>query len=726
MNKRNNLLLGTALGMSLVVGSYQANAFQDTAARAEEKVSFEEIVVTIRKKEETIHETPIALSVFNADDLSKGNIDDIFDIGKHVPNLSVNNFGIGNISQIGVFIRGIGQQDHLITTDPGVGLYLDGVYLGRNVGANLDLINVENVVVARGPQGTLFGRNAIGGAINVVTKQPNTDNAEGEVRLQAGTRERVNGAFYANVPLSDTVGLMVSGAYKHRAGIGEFLNLPNAGVEVGEIDQISARAAILLKASEDLSLIVSADITDGNYGQSSNYLDLVPGFGAIDPSELPQNNDDSFVSRQDVIRSSSSVSGVSLTIDYDIDDTYAFKAIGSYRKNDYTGGLDITIARDFIAFPESGEAEQFTGELQLNGTFDGWDFVAGAYYFYEDGGNLSAPYTFFAPGGILDLNQTTNSIAAYGSVSADLTEKLSATAGIRYTNDKKEADTFISGFAQREFREDDWNAVTWDASLVYQLSSNSNLYATIQRGYQAGGFPPRNFGGPAGFVSYNPQYSQNYEIGLKGSISSNLFLSLAGFYTEFTDLQVQVLDVGPLGFASFTDNAGKARSMGIELDSVVSFENGFEIKSSFGYLDSEIRSVDPTVTSTTVGSKPQLSPKWTVSISPQYETELSNQSTLSFRADLSYRSSTFGNVLNEVPIPGVTQGNIIPSRTLVNVNIEYEAPDGSWTVALYGDNILNEVYINASSTVNFLGYTQNILNNDRSEFGIKFSKKFGL
>ncbi len=722
MNKRF-LMAGTAISLCFGLGANNANAQQSNATANE--LVFEEIIVTVRRKEESIYEAPIALSAFTSNDFTKGNIDDVYDIGKHVPNLLVNNFGIGNLSHIGVFIRGIGQQDHLITTDPGVGLYLDGVYLGRNVGANLDLINVENVVVARGPQGTLFGRNAIGGAINVVTKQPSLDSAEGEVRLRAGTRERINGAFYANFPIGDYTALSISGGYNRRGGIGEFPNLPNAGIEVGETDQLSARASLLYSPNEDVRITLSADVTDGNYGQTPNFMDLVPGFGAIDPSEIPSDNDDSFVERLDVIRSSSNVYGFSLTADIDIDENYSLKAITSYRNNEYTGGLDITIARDFISFPESGEADQFTGELQLNGTFDNWDFVTGVYYFYEDGGNVSSPFTFFAPGGFLDLNQTTNSVAAFGSATVALSEKLSLTGGARITYDDKEADTFIGGFAQREFREDDWSAFTWDLSLTYQLDSGLNFYATTQRGYQAGGFPPRNFGGPAGFVSFDPQFSQNYEIGLKGPLSDNLVVSLAAFYTDYTDLQVQVLDVGPLGFATFTDNAGKARSIGAELDASLIFSENFEIQTSIGYLDAEIRELDPTVTSTTVGSEPQLSPKWTVAVSPEFRTPLANGGEVSFRADFSYRSSAFGNVLNEVPVVGVTQGNIVPSRTLVGFNLQYQSPDESWTVSLYGDNIFNEVYITSSSTVNFLGYTQNTLSNDRSEFGLKFSKKFG-
>ena len=134
--------------------------------------AFEEIVVTARKREESLEDIPVALTAFTEEDFAGLNMGDLYDVGKNVPNLFIGNFGNGNQNHTSVFMRGTGTQDHIITVDSAVGLYLDGVYLGRQVGSNLSLSGIERVEVARGPQGTLYGRNSIGGAINVITRKP--------------------------------------------------------------------------------------------------------------------------------------------------------------------------------------------------------------------------------------------------------------------------------------------------------------------------------------------------------------------------------------------------------------------------------------------------------------------------------------------------------------------------------------------------------------------------
>ena len=155
---------------------------------------FEEITVTAAKREQSIYEVPIAVSAFEGDKLAQQGIVDIVDIGKFVPNLNITQFSAGHTSSANPFIRGIGLQDHLITTDPGVSVYVDGVYLGRQVGQNWNLSNIERLEVLRGPQGILYGRNSIGGAINIITKEPGSEEGA-RVGLEIGSRDRLNGDF---------------------------------------------------------------------------------------------------------------------------------------------------------------------------------------------------------------------------------------------------------------------------------------------------------------------------------------------------------------------------------------------------------------------------------------------------------------------------------------------------------------------------------------------------
>ncbi len=210
------------------------------------------------------------------------------DIGKFVPNLNVTEFSAGSTSSANPFIRGIGLQDHLITTDPGVGVYVDGVYLGRQVGQNWSLANIERVEVLRGPQGTLYGRNSIGGAINIITRQPGDEDG-GRVSLTAGSRGRLNADFYTNMSLSDQFAMSLTGAFQHRDGLGKFLMLENPRKEVGELEDISARVALKWSPNDRLSFLVTADGNEGDNGLRpyDTLIDEVPN-GQLVPCRLPQ------------------------------------------------------------------------------------------------------------------------------------------------------------------------------------------------------------------------------------------------------------------------------------------------------------------------------------------------------------------------------------------------------------------------------------------------------
>src|SRR5210317_1246487 len=234
MNKQGiKGLLYTSVSLALAVSPAAVAQNGDDAL-------IEEIMVTATKREASIYEVPIAVSAFEGDKLAQQGIVDIIDIGKFVPNLNITQFSAGHNSSANAFIRGIGLQDHLITTDPGVSVYVDGVYLGRQVGQNWNLTNIERVEVLRGPQGTLYGRNSIGGAINIITKEPGSDPGA-RIGMEIGSRERLNGDFYGDWELNGSTALSITGGYKSRGGVGDFVNLPNAGVEVGETQEVFAR-----------------------------------------------------------------------------------------------------------------------------------------------------------------------------------------------------------------------------------------------------------------------------------------------------------------------------------------------------------------------------------------------------------------------------------------------------------------------------------------------------
>ena len=374
------------------------------AAAEAEPPLIEEVIVTAAKREQGLYDVAASLSVFAGDHLGERGIGDLVDVGKFVPNLNVTTFSAGHTSSANPFVRGIGTQDHLITTDPGVGVYVDGVYLGRQVGQHWNLANIERIEVLRGPQGTLYGRNSIGGAINIVTAAPGTD-AGTRVSARLGSRGRTDAALHHDGHLSDAVAATFSGGVTRRGGVGEFVNIANADVDVGEMRELSARLALAWNPSPALALRLVADANDGDNGLNpyTTLIDELPGgavYGAgyrnADVAADPYDNN---TGQANQLRVTNAARGVSVTAEWGFAERLTARAIGSVRRSEYTSGLDDDgFIDDFLSFPERGDADQESLEMHLVGDFGAWDLVAGVYRFAEDGGNVQDPPCSWASG----------------------------------------------------------------------------------------------------------------------------------------------------------------------------------------------------------------------------------------------------------------------------------------------------------------------------------------
>jgi iron complex outermembrane receptor protein len=688
---------------------------------------FDEITVTATRREQSIYEVPLAVSAFSGEAIEAQGITDLTDIGKFVPNLNVTGFSAGHTSSVNPFIRGIGLQDHLITTDPGVGVYLDGVYLGRQVGQNWSLANIERVEVLRGPQGTLYGRNSIGGAINIITRKP----GEGEgsrIGFEAGTRGRVNADFFTNVDFSDDVAMSVSGAFKRRNGIGEFLNIADPEAEVGELRDISARVALLWNVTDDLSLLFAADGNDGDNGMRpyTTLIDELPngavfaaGYRNSDLAADPYDNNSGQVTQT---RVTNQAYGVSVTADYVISDELSMRVIASDRHSEYESGLDDdSFFDDFLSFPETGFADQTSIELQLNGEFGGWDFVSGVYFFDEDGSNDQDPTIFLGGPGTFTLGQELTSRAIYGNVGYAVSDELRVSAGLRYTEDEKDAtvdinDSLIDTGASR-----DWDELSWEVAATWDLNERLNVYGTIQNGYQSGQFPPRpfclfgfldftqpgNVSQPNCFVANDNVTAVNFETGIKGRPLDNLQMSVSVFFTQYSDLPYQVSTTAGAGFDTRNIIVDQD-SFGIEWESILLVNDAFTLHTSLGYINADVDDPDAVA---------PLTPEYTFSLSPEYSWPMAGGGELVFRADYSYRDDMFGE-------PSADPGRFtqIDSRSLLNLDVSYTPADGEWTLGLYGRNVFDERYDNAR--LNTVDYVLVMLSNDASEFGLRFSRSF--
>ena len=700
-------------------------AAQDAPPAADQAQSADDngldIVVTARKRQETLIDTPIAISAFSEDALKTLNAANLADVGKYVPNLNISRYGVGNQAQAAIFIRAIGLQDHLITTDPGVGVYLDGVYLGRQLGSNLSLTNIERIEVLRGPQGTLYGRNTLGGAVNIITRKPGS-NEGAEVSVQVGSRGRVNGSFYGDTRLSDTLAVSLSGSYERRDGVGRAVNIANPSASIGEQNDVSGRAAAYWTPTDNFSLLASVDFVHARDGQSPYRVDIYDPGNPLNPA-LQVRPDDSGTSVAGLEDTSLDLFGASLTAELKLSDQLSTKILGSYRKTKYTGGLADTDDPTLISvFPETGNAEQASVELQLNGEFDKFNFVGGLYYFYELGENRSTNAFFFNGRSDYFIRQKTDSYAAYASGTYNVTDKLSIGAGVRYSNDSKRATAnFFGSFPGDVTRTAKYDAVTAQGNVNYKLSPDASFYGTIQLGYQPGSFTPRPFGGPASFNASPKTTATNYEIGFKGKVLPGWTVLLSGFITEYGDRGLPYSFINANGFNTVIISAD-ARARGVEAESTLTFGD-FRLKGSIGYLDSKITRVNslppaffPTGGTPVAGAPTALSPDVTGSVAGSYTYHLAGGSSLTGQIDYSYRSSEYGQ-------PVARPSELIAARNLVGFNLKWENAKRDFAVAVYGSNIFNEVY--DTGRLDQGGFVGVVVSNDRSEFGVRLTKKFG-
>ena len=468
----------------------------------------EEIVVTARRREESLHETPVSITAFSGESLQRRNINRLNGIGNFTPNLTFDNGATfsGANSSASVFIRGIGQVDFTLTTEPGVGIYLDGVYLSQTIGSVLDLVDIERIEVLRGPQGTLFGRNTIGGAINVTSRKP--DNSKhGDIKLTTGEFNRIDARGSFNVPITDTLFVRGSAASYNRDGFVAAPNTPSKEA-LGDVSQevglLAFRFAPNDKFTADLNLDFSSQdesgvpsVLVGVFDGASlafigsladptspffvpppgplpppSFLDLhnivatvplgeqgclppspmtppfcppgiVPnpvfGQATLGQADVINIENDALINFSTLgLTSQTDTFGVGLTLDYDFG-AAAIKSITSFRNMEAFTAYDIDAAAPIIGdLVDDFDVDQFSQELQLSGVaMDGrLNWLAGLYYFTEDGTNLDD--VEFTPGRFLSGAIIDNdSAAGFAQVTFDATDKLSLTAGVRYTEETK-------------------------------------------------------------------------------------------------------------------------------------------------------------------------------------------------------------------------------------------------------------------------------------------------
>ena len=765
---------GVAVGAALIgVSSGPVSAQQAVNAPGGED-TLESIVVTARRREENLQDTPVAVTALSGDALEQRQIVSTTDLDKVAPNLQFHSYGTltGNNSAAQVFIRGIGQTDATPAVDPGVGVYIDDVYMGRSVGGAMDFRDIANVQVVRGPQGTLFGRNTIGGAVLLTTNAPGED-AGNSLRMGVGDDglAEVFGAF--DIPIGDAWSARLSLGGRQRDG---YVTRVSDGEDLGDEEMYTGQAAVRWEPSDSLRLTLRADYTKedengspfvframneaatfvGAASQAAGCPDMIdplPPPVLVGPLADPRCGNDA----QDLgpfgnggtFPASSTLEnrGTSLVVDWDVNDAFSFKSITSDRSLDWTGTRDADNTPLLILHTNyTSKSDQFSQELQALLHRSRVDGVIGLYYFDEDSfDRLLVPLG--NPGTSYDTQRVSmddTAKAAFTEWTFKVTDAFSLSAGVRYTEETKglqgtmfnvapasapepPAPTAVCPFAgapptqtgclfittnrfEREF-----SATTKSASAQYRFSERVMAYVSWADGFKSGGFNQRYNAAPPNNapISFEPETVETWEIGLKLDPSESLRLNAALFSSDYDEIQMTYrLGVVPLLF-----NAGVASIDGGEIELDFAPSQALRLDVSVGFLDDGFDSitppppfgpVTPTATATLVSSLP-FTPEWQGHVGFSYAFRLGGGWSLTPRADVSYTGSQYFDAGNSIEI---AQNDDV---TLVNLALMLDSND-KWRFMLSGVNLTDELYpiAGTSSLTTASGYAEIIYARPRS------------
>lgn len=699
----------TAASMALTASVALFHACPAVAAE-EARLGIEEIIVTARKREESLQTVPLAVTAIRAEDLEVRSARNIADVLRLAPNVTFAAGGAAGGSAAQVYIRGVGQGDFAITSDPGVGIYVDGVYLGRSTGSLLDVLDLERVEVLRGPQGTLFGRNTVGGAVSFTSQKP-TGELGGYVQATVGRYNRIDGRASLDFPIvTDRLAAKVSVASLNRDG---YQRRSIDDLDLGDQDALVGRAVFLLNASENIDFTLTVDGTRRREESVPQSLvgiantALLGLYNATVGASLGTPLTAAYITNDRYLTHATGPSvsnvdnwGVSGVIDVDLSPV-RIKSITSYRD------LELLFARETDGSPlpyleviNDDEQTQFSQELQLTTPLfnDRADLLVGLYYFRERASDNSIAWiasglSDFIPMDLsrLDSNNVkTNSYAAFSELNVNVIDKLRFTIGARYTHEKKSYDvvavranlgtTFVGPLSLS----DDWSSFTPKVSLDFQATDSVMLYASFSKGFRSGGFNSRA-NSNVDVTSYDPEKLDNFEVGLKSDLlDRRLRFNATAFYSNYKDMQVNVIRPVGLSFINTIDNAAKSRIKGVELEAVAEPAEGLVFNGAVGYADAEYRKLDPGVTFT-IDSKLIETPKWTANVGMQYGFAVGNLGQLTLRGDYFYRSRVYHDVFNSELIAQ-------PGYSLVNARATLLTANDAVEIAVFGANLTNKTY----------------------------------
>lgn len=725
-----------ALSACAAVSAPQMSLAQDAAGEGAAVTLGGDIIVTARRREETLQDVPIAISAYSAQTLSERGVGNIAEIAQTAPSVTLEASRATN-STLTAFIRGVGQQDPLAGFEPGVALYIDDVYLARPQGALLDVYDVERVEVLRGPQGTLYGRNAVGGAIKYVTRKLGPD-PELSVRLSYGSYDQMDGVVKASVPLSDVVRVGVAAASLNRDGFGENFT---TGQDNYNKEVLAFRGSIELTPGPDVFIRLSGDYTEDDSNPVAGFR---PFPGAVSGTPVTDSVYDTFAGAATNPSTAATggnnevkAKGLQGLVEWNASETVTLKSITAWRKDDTESVIDFdSLAVDDFDAPVIYRNEQFSQELQVLYQADRVAGVFGFYYLDAKASNdfdtvlgqlgrgvFGLPLTGYT-GGSVD----TKAWSVFGDMSYELTDQWSLGIGGRYTSDKREADVFRANYlgvgspffgndtaiflaatsdyeASRTFKNFSPRAV-----VNYTPNDDLNLYASYSRGFKAGSFDPRgaNFSSPEVEDGYKPEILDSFELGLKAqAFDGRLTTNVAAFYSDYKDLQVPgslPIDTDADGiddsFVGAVTNAGKAKIMGLEFEGTLRITADFSLIANGSFIDAEYKEFFVGGVNVADQRRIQNTPEFQSFLAFNYGIDLA-AGRVNLFGSWSHKSSI---TQFELPVPAIDQ----KPYDLFDASLTWMSDDGRWTVGVHGKNLGNERYKTSGYNFPTLGFENNV------------------
>ncbi|MEM7728976.1 MAG: TonB-dependent receptor [Pseudomonadota bacterium] len=674
----------------------------------------DEVITTAQRRVETTQDVPVAVTVLSADDLEVRQIQDTLDIQAFVPNLNLaTNTGTSNAARI--FLRGIGEDESRGAVEPAVGIYVDGVYYGRALGSLFDLVDLEQIEVLRGPQGTLYGRNSNGGALKISSVKPDTDAFSANGRVTVGNYDRFDMKATVNIPIAETTALRLSGLSTSRDGFftQNAIGVPGNPTYEGQgaVETLAVRG-LLSHDFGNWNVLLSADYTDddsdpipgsipANLDRDGDIFTIEPAPGvdcAPSPSE-PTAEAGIFDFRRIGCfagHESETISqGLSATITGDIGD-YTVQTITAFRR------LDDELS-SYISLPyfQETDQEQISQEVTLSSNLAGpFNFVVGAFYYKED---LNFDTRFVFP---FSVASDLESFAVFGQAEYEVGD-FTFTGGLRYTDDTREFEGINRGLSLGNADEINEDNVSYTAKVDYQMADELLLYTSYSTGFKGGGFSADCFSPVSCFLPVEEETVDTFEAGFKTQFAENrVRFNGTYFYSAYDGLQISATVPG-IGFTRF--NVEETTIQGLEFDLVFAPNDRFDLRANLGLLDGEYDELNLAQATALLGPVGTAAcPGGVASIDCARDLELKNAPSYKanvaatyyqpvpggevvFSGDITFEDDSFNLVSND-PIAR----SRIPD--LSNLRMAYQPDDAFWNVALWVRNVGDRAYNRAATS----------------------------